>query len=187
MDSRAPQAGRPGPVTARLNLLSIGFGPGVGVAELLRRLPDGRAAGIDPSPTMVTQARQRNRSALESDRLVLAEAAAEAIPWPDGRFDGVLAVNSIQLWSPLGNGIAEVARVLRPGGVFVALTHVWAIQKSGPLAEWTDATSSLLEQVGMGPVTVRTDTYRSGAGVLLRAELLRPCNRKAPECPERAG
>jgi SAM-dependent methyltransferase len=118
---------------------------------------------------------------------LLAEAAAEAIPWPDGRFDGVLAVNSIQLWSPLGNGIAEVARVLRPGGVFVALTHVWAIQKFRPLAEWTDATSSLLAQVGMGPVTARTDSYRSGAGVLLRAELLRPCNRKAPECPERAG
>jgi ubiquinone/menaquinone biosynthesis C-methylase UbiE len=184
MERAAIEALEPGPAT---NVLSIGFGPGVGLAELLRRLPHGRAAGLDPSPTMVAQARQRNRSALESDRLVLAEAAAEAIPWPDRSFDGVLAVNSIQLWSPLANGIAEVARVLRPGGVFVALTHVWAIEKSRPLFEWTDTTSSLLAQVGMSHVAVRTDSYRSGAGVLVRAELLRPCNRKAPESPERAG
>jgi ubiquinone/menaquinone biosynthesis C-methylase UbiE len=184
MERAAVDALQPDPAAT---VLSIGFGPGVGLAELLHRLPDGRAAGIDPSPTMVTQARQRNRSALESDRLVLAEAAAEAIPWPDRSFDGVLAVNSIQLWSPLATGVAEVACVTRPGGVFVALTHVWAIEKSGPLAEWTDASSSLLAQVGMGPVAVRTDRYRSGAGVLLRAELLRPCNRNAPESPEQAG
>ena len=38
------------------HVLSIGFGPGVGLTELLARLGDGRAAGIDPSPAMVAQA-----------------------------------------------------------------------------------------------------------------------------------
>jgi len=164
-------------------VLTIGFGPGVGLTELLARLGDGRAAGIDPSPAMVAQARRRNRSDVEAGRLVIEEAAAERIPWPDGSFDGVLAVNSIQLWAPLPEGLGEVARVLRPGGAFVALTHVWAIERTRPVAEWVEATRALLEQAGMGPGSARTEHYRSGAGLLLRTELLRPCNRKAPKPP----
>lgn len=190
-----------GPVMARLNrdmecaavaelapdpaaaVLSIGFGPGVGLAELVRRLPTGMAAGIDPSPSMVRQATRRNRDAVASGRLVIAEAGAGAIPWPDARFDGVLAVNSIQLWSPLRDGLREVARVLRPGGVFVSLTHVWAIEKARPVADWTDAVTGLFEPLGLGSVQVRTGSYRSGAGILVRAELRRSCNRKAPKSP----
>ena len=178
MERAAIDALDPGP---RHAVLSIGFGPGVGLAELLDRLPHGRAAGVDPSPTMVTQARRRNRAAVGSGRLVLAQAAAEQIPWPDRAFDGVLAVNSIQLWGSLRQGLAEVARVLRPGGVFVALTHVWAVEKTLPLPEWIASTSGLLVEAGMGAVSVRTDPYRSGAGVQLKAALLRTCNRTAPQ------
>ena len=164
-------------------VLSIGFGPGVGLADLLDRLPDGRAAGIDPSPTMVAQARRRNRRHVESGHLVVAQAAAESIPWPDRSFDGVLAVNSMQLWAPLPEGLREVARVLRPGGALVALTHVWAIEKTRPLAEWIEALTAQLEHTGMGPVSTRTDRYRSGPGLLVRTELLHSCNRKAPKRP----
>jgi ubiquinone/menaquinone biosynthesis C-methylase UbiE len=169
------------------SVLSIGFGPGVGLTELLARLPHGWAAGIDPSPAMVAQARRRNRGEVEAGRLAIAEAAAERIPWPDDSFDGVLAVNSIQLWAPLPEGLREVARVLRPGGAFVTLTHVWAIEKIRPVTDWVEATRALLETVGLGPVSARTDRYRSGAGLLLRTKLLRPCNRKAPKPPGWAG
>ena len=44
--------------------LEIGFGPGVGVARLARRLRGGRVAGIDPSVVMVTEASRRNRRAI---------------------------------------------------------------------------------------------------------------------------
>ena len=152
------------------SVLSIGFGPGVGLTELVARLRHGRAAGIDPSPAMVAQARRRNRSDIDAGRLVLAQAAAEGIPWPDGSFDGVLAVNSIQLWAPLPEGLGEVARVLRPGGAFVALTHVWAIEKRIPLEQWVNATSALLRGAGFDDVSHRTASFRSGQGLVLRCE-----------------
>ena len=161
-------------------VLSIGFGPGVGLAVLVDRLPEGWAAGVDPSATMVSQARRRNRRAIESGRLVVDEAPAEDLPWPDRSFDGVLAVNSMQLWAPLGQGLREIARVLRPGGALVALTHVWAIEKSGPLLQWVRTTTDVLAGAGFGPVVTRTDRYRSGPGVLMETRLLRPCNRTAP-------
>jgi ubiquinone/menaquinone biosynthesis C-methylase UbiE len=151
------------------SVLSIGFGPGVGIAALVRRLPHGRVAGIDPSSTMVDQARRRNRRAVDTGRVSLARAAAESILWPDGVFSGVLAVNSIQLWDPLEAGVREVARVLAPGGALVTVTHVWAIEKRAPLDEWIGSATDLLGACGFAHVTHSTASFRSGNGLLLRA------------------
>jgi ubiquinone/menaquinone biosynthesis C-methylase UbiE len=153
----------------RAAVLSIGFGPGVGIAALVRRLPQGQVAGIDPSTTMVEQARRRNRQAVDSERVSLTCAAAESIPWPDEAFGGVLAVNSIQLWDPLEAGVCEVARVLAPGGTLVTITHVWAIEKRAPLEQWVRSAKDLLVSCGFADVTHSTASFRSGNGLLLRA------------------
>src|ERR1700739_3817714 len=83
-----------GPVMARMNrdmeraaidelapaphesVLALGFGPGVGIAELLRRLPRGVIGGVDPSAAMVQQARRRNLAAVERGRVLLERSAA---------------------------------------------------------------------------------------------------------------
>lgn len=161
-------------------VLAVGFGPGVGVAELTNRLPDGVVGGVDPSAAMVQQARRRNLPAVESGRVTLERATADSVPWPDGTFTGVLAVNSIQLWDPLDASIREVARVLVPGGTLVAVTHVWAIEKRTPLEDWVGATAELFTAAGFGTMTHRTAPFRSGKGLVLRAEKRRTCNRKAP-------
>ena len=161
-------------------VLSIGFGPGAGIAALMPRLPEGRVAGIDPSPTMVDQARRRNRQAVDAARVSLARAAAESIPWPDEAFSGVLAVNSIQLWQPLEAGIREVARVLAPGGALVTITHVWAIEKRAPLEEWIGTATDLLGASGFAHVAHSTASFRSGDGLLLRASKPVQANQIAP-------
>jgi hypothetical protein len=61
----------------------------------------------------------------------------------------------------------------------VTLTHVWAIEKRAPLQEWVNSTSEIFRRAGFGDVTTRTDAYRSGDGLLLRAHKRRPCNRIA--------
>jgi ubiquinone/menaquinone biosynthesis C-methylase UbiE len=162
------------------SVLSIGFGPGVGVAALVRRVPQGRVAGIDPSTTMVDQARRRNRRAVDTGRVTLVCARAESIPWPDEAFGGVVAVNSIQLWDPLEVGVREVARLLAPGGTLVTLTHVWAVEKRAPLEEWTGSTTELLTSSGLVDVAHSTATFRSGNGLVLRASKPRLCNQTAP-------
>jgi ubiquinone/menaquinone biosynthesis C-methylase UbiE len=158
------------------NVLSIGFGPGVGIAALVRRLPQGRLAGIDPSSTMVDQALRRNRRAVDTGQVTLACAPAESVPWSNAVFTGVLAVNSIQLWDPMEAGVREVARVLAPGGAFVSLTHVWAIEKHAPLAQWVGSATQLLGACGLTDVTHATTSFRSGKGLLLRASKAGLCN-----------
>jgi ubiquinone/menaquinone biosynthesis C-methylase UbiE len=157
-------------------VLSIGFGPGVGIAALVRRLPEARLAGIDPSSAMVDQALRRNRRAVDTGRVTLTCATAEAVPWPDAVFTGVLAVNSIQLWDPMEAGVREVARVLAPGGTLVSLTHVWAIEKYAPLERWVESATELLGACALTDVTHRTASFRSGKGLFLRASKPHPCN-----------
>jgi ubiquinone/menaquinone biosynthesis C-methylase UbiE len=187
-----------GPVMARMNrdmevaaidelgpspdasVLVVGFGPGVGIAALAERLPRGFVGGIDPSSAMVEQARRRNRSAIERAQVTLERSTADSIPWPDGSFTGAVAVNCMQLWDPLDASVREIARVLGPTGALVALTHVWAIEKRSPLQEWATAVSELLIGAGFDEIVRRTSSFRSGQGLVLRAEKRRPCNRKAP-------
>lgn len=161
-------------------VLAVGFGPGVGVAELAKRLPGGVVGGVDLSAVMVQQARRRNLSAIERGQVTLERSTADSMPWPDGTFTGALAVNSIQLWDPLDASIVEVARVLAPAGSFVAMTHVWAIEKRSPLEQWVRTTGELLATAGFGGISHRTARFRSGKGLVLRAEKPRPCNQKAP-------
>ena len=76
------------------SVLAIGFGPGIGIELLAEVLPNGLVAGIDPSATMNELARRRNRWGMDSGRIVLRNASAEVIPWPDDIFDGIIATNS---------------------------------------------------------------------------------------------
>lgn len=162
------------------SVLAVGFGPGVGVAELSKRLPSGFVGGVDPSAAMVHQARRRNLSAVESGQVTLERSTADSMPWPDGTFTGALAVNCIQLWDPLDASVREVVRVLAPAGRLVSTTHVWAIEKRSPLEQWVSATEELLGEAGFDQIAHRIASFRSGKGLVLRAEKRQLCNRKAP-------
>ncbi len=176
-----------GPVMARMNpdmelaavstlnpsaddrVLAIGFGPGVGVEVLAKALSTGEIIGIDPSRAMVALARRRNRDAIREGRVVLHKAGAEAIPSPNGVFDGVVAVNSIQLWEPLPSAVGEVARVIRDRGKFVAMTHIWAIEKWSSLEEWSETIRSLLGERRFSEIVLKTQRFRSGDGLIISA------------------
>jgi ubiquinone/menaquinone biosynthesis C-methylase UbiE len=166
--------------TPDASVLAVGFGPGVGVAELVKRLPEGVIGGVDPSAAMVQQARRRNRDAVANGHVSLVSSTADSIPWSDGTFTAALAVNCMQLWDPLDASVREIGRVLAPAGRLVAITHVWAIEKRAPLEQWVTAVSELLGGAGLDDVAHWTTSFRSGEGLVIRAEKRRPCNRKAP-------
>jgi len=102
-------------------VLEVGFGPGVGIrmaAALARR---GRVAGVDPSSTMVKRARWRNRKEVRARRVDLRRGDVLALPWPAGAFTHAFSVNTFHEWDDPAHALAELRRVLAPGGR-VALT-----------------------------------------------------------------
>ncbi len=99
-------------------VLEIGFGPGLAIAELSRRVGEqGRVYGIDHSEVMLRQATRRNAAAIAAGRVGLARASVDQIP-PSlgGPFDAILTVNSLGFWPAPTERLAELRRRLRPGG-----------------------------------------------------------------------
>lgn len=93
---------------APMRLLDAGCGPGRLTAPLARRH---RMTGCDISQDMLAEARLACPPDVE---LVLADA--RRLPFADGQFDGVLALDLLVHLPDLEAGLRELARVVRPGG-----------------------------------------------------------------------
>jgi len=132
-------------------VLAVGIGPGVGVRHLATSVEGVSIVGIDPSAAMLAEARRRNRASVESGTVELVQTTADALIWGDSSFAGVVAVNSIQMWDPLDASLAEVARVLRPSGRLITLTHDWAIERSTGRSTdaWAEWVRRLATPVGL--------------------------------------
>lgn len=94
--------------------LEIGAGCGVMSAELLAACPTLRVVVTDYDPKMVHAARRTLRSV--ADRVDLAQADAAHLPFPDNRFDLVLAAAMLHHVPAWQDAVAQAVRVLRPGG-----------------------------------------------------------------------
>jgi ubiquinone/menaquinone biosynthesis C-methylase UbiE len=97
---------------------------GCGTANLLRLIADAGAsasayAGIDPAPRMLGVARGKARAS--GLRGGFAGATAEALPFADGAFDVAVSASTLHDWDDAGAGLAEIRRVLRPGGELMLL------------------------------------------------------------------
>jgi ubiquinone/menaquinone biosynthesis C-methylase UbiE len=100
------------------HLLELGAGPGAATAELRRRVA--RITSLDYSHRYA--AHLRARTANDGGGVLQADAAR--LPFPDCTFSSVVAVLMLHhLTSPQlqDSALGEVLRVLRPGGVFLAL------------------------------------------------------------------
>jgi SAM-dependent methyltransferase len=103
----------PGPLS---RILEIGFGTGLAIRILLEAAPDCHVTGLDHSKAMIRAAAGRNRAAIAAGRVDLVHGKASRLPWPSETFDYVLAINVAYFFADAGSEMAEIHRVLRPGG-----------------------------------------------------------------------
>jgi ubiquinone/menaquinone biosynthesis C-methylase UbiE len=97
--------------------LEIGAGTGRILAPLMTQF-QGQMHGLDISPEMLS----RVRAKIDSPRLHLVLGDALRLPYPDASFDAVLGVHVLHLVGDYRRVLHEVARVLKPDGVFM---HGW--------------------------------------------------------------
>jgi ubiquinone/menaquinone biosynthesis C-methylase UbiE len=90
---------------------------GCGTGRLLRlaegRFPAAELVGVDAAREMVNQA-EASRPAGSAIRF--QQGTAEQLPFPDSQFDLVFSTLTFHHWQDQSKGVAEVARVLAPGG-----------------------------------------------------------------------
>jgi ubiquinone/menaquinone biosynthesis C-methylase UbiE len=101
----------------RGDVLEIGCGSGAMAAEVLRRFPDVRLTATDYDQSMVDAAQRRLASF--NSRVEVRQADATSLPFSDASFDSALSFIMLHHVVDWEQALAELVRVLRPGGVLV--------------------------------------------------------------------
>ena len=92
-----------------------------GVAIAIAAATDARIVGVDISEPMLERGRQRVTAAGLDHRITLQVARAEQLPFPTGSFDAVSFTYLLRYVADPTATLAELARVLRPGGGMACL------------------------------------------------------------------
>jgi ubiquinone/menaquinone biosynthesis C-methylase UbiE len=96
-------------VEAAQRVLDVGAGTGALTGELARR--EAQVSAVEPAPMFVAALRSRFPA------VDVRQGGAEDLPWPDASFDAALAQLVVTFMSDAPAGVAEMRRVVRPGGV----------------------------------------------------------------------
>jgi SAM-dependent methyltransferase len=110
-------------------VLEVGTGEGQ-VARTASAVGARLVVGVDPSRAQVAEAARRGGGP------VFLRAAAATLPFPEARFDAVVACLVFEHIEAVDDAIAEVARVLTPGGRFLFFLNHPLLQTPG--SGWID-------------------------------------------------
>ena len=153
-------------VPAPRAILDVGCGTGRLLRSAEDRFAGASLTGVDPAPTMVQQARA---AAGGDSRIRFQQGSAEALPSPDHSLDLVFSTLTFHHWSDQEKAIAEVARVLAPGGRwlladFVATGLMRQVRRLLRLKRFPERGSldAMLAEAGLRVVSTRTVTGLHG-------------------------
>jgi ubiquinone/menaquinone biosynthesis C-methylase UbiE len=106
-----------------MQVLDVGCGPGVDLIPLAKKVgKGGQVTGLDSDAEMLREAGQ---AILKYSRIRLIEGSAEQLPFPDTAFDRARADRVLQHLPAPRLALAEMWRVLHPGGRVVLVEPDW--------------------------------------------------------------
>jgi len=117
-------------------VLEVSCGHGGGASYLTRTLQPAAYTGLDLNPTGIRFCQQRHRVA----GLDFVRGDAEKLPFADNSFDAVINVEASHCYPDFPRFLAEVSRVLRPGGYFLYADFRFSDGEiAGDFASWESA------------------------------------------------
>ena len=141
----------------RGKVLEIGVGTGLN----LPHYPDAvlQLTAVDPNPGMLRQlARKQSRITLD-----IQQAGAEELPFSDESFDTIVTTHVLCSIPNRARALAEIRRVLRPGGRYVFLEH--GLSPDASVARWQKRLNGIQRRFAAGcllDVPVRDELNAAG-------------------------
>ena len=149
---RAALAGTPGP-----RVLDVATGT-ARVPLLLAAQPwfDGVIDGLDLTPAMLAHAQAKIAAAGLAARVALRQGDAGSLPWPDESFDLVISLEALEFFPRPRRALAEMSRVLRPGGALIVSKYPDRWARALPFKGITRrGMTRLLERLGLAEIAIR--------------------------------
>lgn len=104
-------------------IVEIGCGGGRNAGELLKRYSEANVTAIDYSEVSVAKATSYNQKNIEARKCVVKQGDVSQLDLPEKKYDLATAFETIYFWPGLEKCFAEVAKVLKPGGVFMIVNE----------------------------------------------------------------
>jgi len=106
-------------------ILDVGCGGGRTVSKLAAIATQGRVYGVDYSDESVAATKRTNARWIDLGRVEIRQGSVSDLPFPDGKFDLVTAVETHFWWPNLPGDMREVFRVMKPGGTLVLIAEIY--------------------------------------------------------------
>lgn len=119
------------------NAVDLGCGGGRNAGELLKLFPMAHVTAVDYSGLSVEKAKEYNRNMIAAGRCEVRQGDVSNLKLPAEHFDLATAFETIYFWPGLERCFYQVARLLRPGGIFMICNE----------SDGTDAASLKLEKI----------------------------------------
>jgi len=112
-------------------IVDIGCGGGRNAGALLKKYPAAHVTAIDYSEVSVSKATAYNAEAIKQGRCEVRQGDVSALTLPEEKYDLATAFETIYFWPGLEKCFAEVAKVLKPGGVFMIVNESDGMDETG--------------------------------------------------------
>jgi ubiquinone/menaquinone biosynthesis C-methylase UbiE len=119
------------PVENDYTILDVGCGGGRTVSKLAAIAPLGKVYGIDFSEESVAATKRANAQWIDLGRVEIRQGTVSELPFADGIFNLITAVETHFWWADLPNDMREVLRVLKPGGTLVVIAEIYKGMTTG--------------------------------------------------------
>ena len=167
-------------IETNFSILDVGCGGGRTVEKLAALASEGVVCGVDHADGSVAASWQRNKRLVAAGRVEIQQASVSRLPYPDGRFDLVTAVETHYYWPDLPSDLQEIRRVLKPDGTLLIIAEAYKGSRFGFIEQFAmkalQATLASPDElraaiVGAGFGEVDVTLHPNGKWICVRAVL----------------
>jgi ubiquinone/menaquinone biosynthesis C-methylase UbiE len=116
-------------------ILDVGCGGGRTVSKLAAIARQGKVCGIDFSEESVAATKSTNARCIDLGGVEVRHGSVSQLPFADGMFNLVTAVETHFWWADLPGDMREVLRVLKPGGTLIVIAEIYKGMTTSTRAE----------------------------------------------------